>query len=232
MSKLDRFLISEGSLAIFPSISALCLDKHLSDHQPILLRELNIDYGPTPLQFFHSCSSRKDGDWIVEPSLVKNEFLKHFATRFATPSSSSITFDSQFPNRLSPDQNKDLERNVSYEEIKRAVWDCSLPPGCNSSFIALIPKSQEAKMVKDFRPISLIETSKKRRSWFSTETSSCSSNKSSLPIYGYRYKLDLRWGGFLSELMGRWVLSLGHMYLITSHATHLYVTAITHEERI
>lgn len=31
-----------------------------------------------------------------------------------------------------------------------------LPPGCNSSFIALIPKTQEAKVVKDFRPISLI----------------------------------------------------------------------------
>ncbi|GKE22856.1 RNA-directed DNA polymerase, eukaryota [Tanacetum coccineum] len=108
-----------------------------------------------------------DGDWIVEPSLVKNEFLKHFATRFSAPSSSSITFDYQFPNRLSPDQNEDLERNVSYEEIKRAVWDCgiskspgpdgSLPPGCNSSFIALIPKSQEAKMVKEFRPINWIQ---------------------------------------------------------------------------
>ncbi|GKE40092.1 RNA-directed DNA polymerase, eukaryota [Tanacetum coccineum] len=32
----------------------------------------------------------------------------------------------------------------------------TFPSGCNSSFIALIPKSQEAKMVKDFRPISLI----------------------------------------------------------------------------
>ncbi|GKB25158.1 RNA-directed DNA polymerase, eukaryota [Tanacetum coccineum] len=225
MSKLDRFLISEGLLALFPSISALCLDKHLSDHRPILLRELNVDYGPTPFRFFHSWSSRKgfdkmvedswknsvcmesnsiiklkkklqslkssikhwlaednqksnehkrniqnrliildkifdqgscnddlihersnllkelqdfnksssldmaqkakirwaiegdenskffhriinkkrsqlaihgvlaDGDWIIESSLVKNEFFKHFATRFAAPSSSSITFD-------------------------------------------------------------------------------------------------------------------------------------------
>ncbi|GJU29755.1 RNA-directed DNA polymerase, eukaryota [Tanacetum coccineum] len=156
-------------------------------------------------KFFHGIINKKrsqlaihgvlaDGDWIVEPSLVKNEFLKHFATRFAAPSSSSITFDYQFPNRLTPDQIEDLERNVSYEEIKRAGWDCgiskspgpdgftfefyrkywslidhdfvaavtsffstgSFPPGCNSSFITLIPKSQEAKMVKDFRPISLI----------------------------------------------------------------------------
>lgn len=30
------------------------------------------------------------------------------------------------------------------------------PPGCNSSFTALIPKIQDAKVVKDFRPTSLI----------------------------------------------------------------------------
>ncbi|GJR71570.1 RNA-directed DNA polymerase, eukaryota [Tanacetum coccineum] len=216
MSKLDRFLISEGLLASFPSISALCLDKHLSDHQPIFLRELNVDYGPTSFCFFQSWSSRKgfdkmvedswknsdnmdynkgdenskffhgiinkkhsqlairgilvDGDWIVDPSLVKNEFLKHFVNRFATLATECITFASTFPNQLSPDQVIDFESSVAYDEIKHAVWDCGtnkspgldglLPPGCNSSFISLIPKTQEAKMVKDFRPISLIGSMK------------------------------------------------------------------------
>ncbi|GJZ47836.1 RNA-directed DNA polymerase, eukaryota [Tanacetum coccineum] len=326
MSKLDRFLISEGLLSLFPSISALCLDKYLSDHRPILLRELAVDYGPTPFRFFHSWFSKKgfdkmveetwkntdfmeensiiklkkklqalkssikqwlseekqlsgaairsiqerltvldksidqhkcneemvnertnllkklqdlkanisidmaqkakirwaiegdenskffhgiinkkrsqlairgvlvDGDWISEPVKVKSEFHNHFSNRFAEPTTQGITFDTPFPNRLSPDQIKDLERLVSYDEIKCAVWDCGtnkspgpdgftfefyrrywniidhdvvaavklffelgyFPPGCNSSFIALIPKNQEAKMVKDFRPISLI----------------------------------------------------------------------------
>ncbi|GJR22630.1 RNA-directed DNA polymerase, eukaryota [Tanacetum coccineum] len=171
MSKLDRFLIFEGLLALFSFISALCLDKHLSDHWPILLHELNVDYSPMPFWFFHSWSSKKgfdkmvedswknsncmesykgdenskffhgiinkkhsqlairgvlvDGDWIADPSMVKNKFIKHFANRFASPIS-SITFDSKFPNRLSLDQNDDLERNVSYDEIKRAVWDCGM----------------------------------------------------------------------------------------------------------
>ncbi|GKC25623.1 RNA-directed DNA polymerase, eukaryota [Tanacetum coccineum] len=86
------------------------------------------------------------------------------------------------------------KRDVSYDEVKGAVWDCGtnkspgpdgfsfefsrkywlfidqdifmavkdffmnvcFPRGCNSSFIALIPKIQDAKFVKDFRPISLI----------------------------------------------------------------------------
>ncbi|GJT69272.1 ribonuclease H-like domain-containing protein [Tanacetum coccineum] len=48
MSKLDRFLISKGLIASFPHLSALCLDKHLSYHRPILMREMNINYGHTP----------------------------------------------------------------------------------------------------------------------------------------------------------------------------------------
>nr|GEV75738.1 RNA-directed DNA polymerase, eukaryota [Tanacetum cinerariifolium] len=54
MSKLDRYLISKGVLDLFPHLSALCLDQHLSDHRPILLRETNYDYGPSPFRFFHS----------------------------------------------------------------------------------------------------------------------------------------------------------------------------------
>nr|GEU59566.1 RNA-directed DNA polymerase, eukaryota [Tanacetum cinerariifolium] len=95
---------------------------------------------------------------------------------------------------IDADQQEDLERDVSNEEIKKAVWDCGtdkspgpdgftfifyrhywntikkdvveavkhffsktkIPNGCNSSFIALIPKTHDANMVKDFRPICLI----------------------------------------------------------------------------
>ncbi|GKB04452.1 RNA-directed DNA polymerase, eukaryota, partial [Tanacetum coccineum] len=45
MSKLDRFLISDGIFPQFPSITAICLDRHLSDHRPILLREMRLDFG-------------------------------------------------------------------------------------------------------------------------------------------------------------------------------------------
>ncbi|GJT31446.1 ribonuclease H-like domain-containing protein [Tanacetum coccineum] len=106
--------------------------------------------------------SEVDGEWIVNPFMVKNEFLKQFANRFAAMITSSITFDSQFPNRLSPDQNADLERHVSYDEIKSAnLIDHDIvaavtsffstgvfPPRCNSLFIASIPKPQEALLVR------------------------------------------------------------------------------------
>ncbi|GKC33983.1 RNA-directed DNA polymerase, eukaryota, partial [Tanacetum coccineum] len=88
----------------------------------------------------------------------------------------------------------DLERPVSCDEIRQAVWGCgedkssgpdgftfeffrkfwniigpdfcvavkwffdhsSFSRGCNSSFVALIPKNSDPKFVTDFHPISLI----------------------------------------------------------------------------
>ncbi|GJZ85929.1 RNA-directed DNA polymerase, eukaryota [Tanacetum coccineum] len=284
MSKLDRFLISEGLMGMCPNISAITLDRYLSDHRPILLREVCHDYGPIPFRvfhywfewegfdelvkdtwskstitdnnaiskfmnvdqmllnkrlqvmnslhdfgklesmeiaqkakikwsiegdenskYFHGILNKKrnqtairgilaEGVWIDDPNSVKNEFLSHFKERFDRPCLSRLILDMTYPNRLNLDQIDDLERNVTKEEIKRAVWDCGtdkspgpdgftfgfyrrywdimekdvvdavsffftegmFPKGRNASFIALIPKIQDAKVVKDFRPISLI----------------------------------------------------------------------------
>ncbi|GJY17101.1 RNA-directed DNA polymerase, eukaryota [Tanacetum coccineum] len=325
VSKLDRFLMSESLLSECPNLSAITLDRFLSDHRPILLRESTHDYGPIPFRFFHywlemegfenfvnevwreapvdnsnaminmmnklkylkkkirvwngmrqSPKTQKhvlkqeladlemiidkgdassdtlhkraevvksiqevdklcameasqkakikwaiegdenskyyhgilnkkrnqlsirgvlvEGDWVENPNMVKNEFLNHFKNRFDRPKSVRPMLNMEFPHHLNSMQQLDLEAEVSNEEIKKAVWDCGvdkspgpdgftfgfykrfwsliekdvlaavkyffhysrIPKGCNSSFIALIPKTPEAKMVKDFRPISLI----------------------------------------------------------------------------
>ncbi|GJW31640.1 RNA-directed DNA polymerase, eukaryota [Tanacetum coccineum] len=304
MSKLDRFLISESLMSSCPNISAITLDRFLSDHRPILLRESKYDYGPIPFRFFHywfevdgfvklveetwneaqgytsnailnlmkklkflkkkipeldaiidkgdgndvviqkrtnvvesilkveklqsmeaaqkakikwaiegdenskyyhGILNKKrnqltirgvlvEGNWIETPALVKSEFLFHFKSRFQQPQQARLNITMDFPRNLSSTQQADLEIEVTNEEIKRAVWDCGvdksprpdgftfafyrcfwklikndvvdavklffhngfLPKGSNSSFIALIPKTPDANMVKDFRPISLI----------------------------------------------------------------------------
>ncbi|GKA14232.1 RNA-directed DNA polymerase, eukaryota, partial [Tanacetum coccineum] len=53
MSKLDRFLISENLFNSYPDICATSLDRFLSDHRPILLRESNHDYGPILFRYFN-----------------------------------------------------------------------------------------------------------------------------------------------------------------------------------
>nr|GFB40218.1 RNA-directed DNA polymerase, eukaryota [Tanacetum cinerariifolium] len=145
-------------------------------------------------KYFHGIINKKrsqlairgilsDGDWIVDPLLVKREFHSYFSNCFVASVSDSISFDHTFPRQLTADQMDDLERVVSYDEIKNAICDCGtnkspgpdgftfeffrkywkiidndvmaavmcffdtcvFPLGCNSSFIALIPKMHEAK---------------------------------------------------------------------------------------
>ncbi|GJV93914.1 RNA-directed DNA polymerase, eukaryota [Tanacetum coccineum] len=65
MSKLDRFFVTDGFLSLFPHISAVCLDRHLSDHRPILLREMLVDFGATPFRLYHSWLSIPGFDQMI-----------------------------------------------------------------------------------------------------------------------------------------------------------------------
>nr|GFB33532.1 RNA-directed DNA polymerase, eukaryota [Tanacetum cinerariifolium] len=127
-------------------------------------------------KFFHGVINKRrsqlairgvfvNGDWYTDPSVVKEAFLDHFIARFKQPSCGRLKLNMFFPNRLSSDQVSDLDKDISIDEIRKAVWDCAVncffdkgrfPRGSNSSFIALIPKVMDAKFVTDFRPINLI----------------------------------------------------------------------------
>ncbi|GJU99099.1 RNA-directed DNA polymerase, eukaryota [Tanacetum coccineum] len=256
MSKLDRFLVSEGIFSIFPSITALCLKRHLSDHRPILLREVFSDFGPIPFRFYHSwfnlegfddmveqtwrsfshsntnsmirfkkklqdlkiiirgwiknrragrngdlnaikselCAIDKEvdcgvfsdssllrrmelqrklhefnqleaidsfqkskvrwaiegdenskffhgiinrkrshlairgvfdkGNWVSDPGVVKEVFCSHFESRFKKPAGQRLLLNFSFNKRLSDMQASDLERNVTRDEIRSAIWSC------------------------------------------------------------------------------------------------------------
>nr|GFA92259.1 RNA-directed DNA polymerase, eukaryota [Tanacetum cinerariifolium] len=135
-----------------------------------------------------------DGEWVDDPCLVKEEFKQHLADRFSAPNSNRCKLNFGFPNRLSFDQSNNLERPITCDEVRNAVWDFGenkspgpdgftfeffrkywdtlgfdfyaavewffehfmFARGCNSSFIALIPKTQDPKFVSDFHPVSLI----------------------------------------------------------------------------
>ncbi|GKC56792.1 hypothetical protein Tco_1084390 [Tanacetum coccineum] len=67
-----------------------------------------------------------DGDWIVEPDLVKQEFRRHFTDRFQDPGSRRGSLNFPFPNRLNNDQILELESPISNEDIRTAVWGCGV----------------------------------------------------------------------------------------------------------
>nr|GEU64428.1 RNA-directed DNA polymerase, eukaryota [Tanacetum cinerariifolium] len=87
----------------------------------------------------------KGGIWIDNPVVVKKELLEHFSTRF------------QQPRRIRPVINIDFPCTIRCSGGGSTFFTSgNFPKGCNSSFIALIPKIPDAKLVKDFCPISLI----------------------------------------------------------------------------
>nr|GEV54565.1 RNA-directed DNA polymerase, eukaryota [Tanacetum cinerariifolium] len=106
--------------------------------------------------------------WCTDSCKVKEAFFNYFEARFKKPVAHRFMLDFPFNKRLSDMQAADLERHVSRDEIRLAVWNCGenkspgldgytlFSNGCNLSFVALIPKVADAKFVNDFRPISLI----------------------------------------------------------------------------
>ncbi|GKC34047.1 RNA-directed DNA polymerase, eukaryota, reverse transcriptase zinc-binding domain protein, partial [Tanacetum coccineum] len=99
--------------------------------------------GDENTRFFHGILNKKrnqqnirgvmvDGVWNDKPHDVKNEFLIHFRKRFEKPLDGGCV------------------RAVKF------FTHGDIPKGCNSSFVALIPKVPDANLVNDFRPISLI----------------------------------------------------------------------------
>nr|GEW54986.1 RNA-directed DNA polymerase, eukaryota [Tanacetum cinerariifolium] len=125
-------------------------------------------------KFFHGIINKKrsqlaihgefvDGIWHNDPRSVKEAFHNHYEARFKKHTTSGLKLNFIFPKRLLQDQVVDLERKYwefvgpdFCEAVEHFFVNGSFSNGCNSSFIALIPKVMDAKFVYDYRPISLI----------------------------------------------------------------------------
>ncbi|GJV15261.1 ribonuclease H-like domain-containing protein [Tanacetum coccineum] len=75
-----------------------------------------------------------EGTWCTDPSIVKEAFKNHFEVRFQQPCHDRLKLNAPFHNRLSSDQVDELDRAVSRDEIRRAVWNC----GENKSLASMV----------------------------------------------------------------------------------------------
>nr|GFA25097.1 RNA-directed DNA polymerase, eukaryota [Tanacetum cinerariifolium] len=128
--------------------------------------------GDENTKFFHDMLNKKrnqrsiwgimvNGTWIDDP--VKRDDLEHMVTKEEVkkavwdcgsdkspgPDGFSFSFFRHFWSTI----EKDI-----FEAINCFFTNEDMPNGCNSNFIALIPKIIDANMVKDLCPISLIES--------------------------------------------------------------------------
>ncbi|GJX30763.1 beta-glucosidase BoGH3B-like protein [Tanacetum coccineum] len=105
---------------------------------------------------------KHDGVWLSDPQKIKDAFQVSFESKFKKKSVDKIEVRSAFYRSIQDSQNLFLISPVSEGEIHTAICDCEffsssiMPKGCNTSFIALIPKISNPLVVSDYRPISLI----------------------------------------------------------------------------
>ncbi|KAJ9564655.1 hypothetical protein OSB04_000621 [Centaurea solstitialis] len=71
LSKLDRFLISDGFVTRWPLSNSIALPRLFSDHCPLLLTTGSPNFGPSPFKFYNS--------WLADPeleSLVRDKWAE------------------------------------------------------------------------------------------------------------------------------------------------------------
>nr|GEY56425.1 RNA-directed DNA polymerase, eukaryota [Tanacetum cinerariifolium] len=101
MSKLDRFLVSEGIFFDLYSITALCLDRHLLDHRPILLRVVYSDFGLIPFRMIRFKKKLQDLKTIIR-CWIKDKRMHRSGEK------------NSIKNKLS-DIDKEVDREVVYD---------------------------------------------------------------------------------------------------------------------
>ncbi|GJU70757.1 RNA-directed DNA polymerase, eukaryota, reverse transcriptase zinc-binding domain protein [Tanacetum coccineum] len=154
MSKLDRFLMSESLLSECPNLSAITLDRFLSDHRLILLCESTHDYGPILFWFFHYWLEMEGFENFVNKVWRKAPELADLEMIIDKGDASSNTLHKRAEVVKSI---QEVDKLCAMEASQKAKIKWAIEGDENSKYYhALISKTPEAKMVKDFRPISLI----------------------------------------------------------------------------
>ncbi|GJV57301.1 RNA-directed DNA polymerase, eukaryota [Tanacetum coccineum] len=163
MSKLVRFLISEGDDEIRIQRASLLKDLNdiTSNEALDLSQKAKIRWsieGDENSKYFHGIlNSKRSQLAILEQVEELENFISYDEIKIAvweyginkSPGPDRFTFE--FFQKYWKIMGQDIVAAVT-----EFVSTGKFPPGCNSTFIALIPKIHDAKIIKDFRPISLI----------------------------------------------------------------------------
>ncbi|GKA28943.1 RNA-directed DNA polymerase, eukaryota, reverse transcriptase zinc-binding domain protein [Tanacetum coccineum] len=104
-------------------------------------------------KFFHGLINQKrrnqmingimvEGSWITNPCLIKDAFLQFYKRKFQAQDSQVMFSNLPHSHSLNCMDRETLERQVTLEEIKEAVWDCgsSKAPGPDGYSFAFVKK--------------------------------------------------------------------------------------------
>ncbi|XP_071731071.1 uncharacterized protein [Rutidosis leptorrhynchoides] len=133
-SKLDRFLLSDSIFLIWLNISSKTLDRDLSDHCPIILKNNFLDSGPKPIRVFDTWLELKDADTVIKrawmipiignrPNCIFRNKLKNVKMELKKLSNQLDNIDSQIRDHLSECNNwEHIAENKPLFESEKQQW--------------------------------------------------------------------------------------------------------------
>ncbi|GKB86411.1 RNA-directed DNA polymerase, eukaryota, reverse transcriptase zinc-binding domain protein [Tanacetum coccineum] len=121
-------------------------------------------------KFFHAIVNQKrralsihgikhEGHWLSDPHTIKDTFHSFFESKFKNVDVDCVSDKSPGPDGFTfafYKKNWDTIKDDVVDFVQDFFNTGILPHGCNTSFIARIPKIPNPMVVTDFRPISLI----------------------------------------------------------------------------
>ncbi|XP_071699221.1 uncharacterized protein [Rutidosis leptorrhynchoides] len=137
-SKIDRFLVNDKFSQLWEDLSIIALERNLSDHCPLVLRDKVIDYGPKPFKVFDEWLDKEGVEekireaWQLSVRGFKNDCIfrdkmKNVKNALRTWSSNSFgKLDEEINNlkKMATDWELRAESRV-LSEVERIEWlDC------------------------------------------------------------------------------------------------------------
>ncbi|XP_071712960.1 uncharacterized protein [Rutidosis leptorrhynchoides] len=127
-SKLDRYLVSDLFLQLWEDISVVALERNLSDHCPIVLRNKNENFVPKPFKLFDVWLESEDVEPIINKYGVFDEELeaaRTIALEWEKKADERILSDDERITWLEARNNwlkKDREKAKMLQQKARLKW--------------------------------------------------------------------------------------------------------------
>nr|GEV40923.1 reverse transcriptase domain, reverse transcriptase zinc-binding domain protein [Tanacetum cinerariifolium] len=151
-SKLERFLVSKGFCDLWPELSVVALDRKLSDHCLIMLRDTVVNFDPKPFRVFDiwfkervtlenrakrtlgNLIGRKNknnmgglmvgGRWSENPKEIKRGGFDYYKTRFTKSINVRLKLVTNGFKRITEAEACRLEEKFTEGEVWMAVKNC------------------------------------------------------------------------------------------------------------
>ncbi|GJT27084.1 RNA-directed DNA polymerase, eukaryota, reverse transcriptase zinc-binding domain protein [Tanacetum coccineum] len=146
-SKLDRFLLNDKFNELWGNLSIVALDRKLSDHCPIVIKDVELDFGPKPFKVFNiwlknvKASLRAWSKDRFGGHKVKVEELRKEAMRWELEAEKRALNENEIKiKKISTEEALKLEKEFSEKEVWEAFYGCEGdkapgPDGFNFKFI-------------------------------------------------------------------------------------------------